>query len=549
MSVSAPKASPAELCRRRPDITLFLLGFLWTVLVMPADPHKMVSDTHRRFKSATWIWSGTDPGGRLPGVGGVGHYWDGVGQSLVFVPIDIVLSTFGIAEFETRYSITARFLFPIINGLVLLLSWHALRQLGFKTRSCSLGTLVTLCCTTLTFHFQNNQENPLMLAYALVAIIGILKWNDSGSILWLNIACIAQAASVTIRVTNLAYVLPLFGLPLLSRAFDGFRAWDLRYEIRQMSKMATVAVPWLLLAFAIDRWWQWVRFGTVYGTYYSVFQKWAEDNFDNLPAGYPFTVPFLEGFAGQLISPAKGVLFYEPLVGAALLVWLSKKAEFSPRTKALTLIGCVAIVGTAIGLARLISWDSDPNWGPRYLATPAHLMELAIAGWIVSNLEPQTWIKRLLVLGGICLMALQISGIWWPAYHEVIVANAKRGPEYVKTTSELWTRGLSTVNSELHKEWVIINRPIGVAKDIARQITLPKDEWLAGAPPMRMIWPTGTLNSLSTTTRWAVRLAWLAAVAAAVWLARQSVIGPATERNTDRFESQSNRKSSSTGKL
>ncbi|MEN9733387.1 MAG: hypothetical protein RLZ45_1382 [Verrucomicrobiota bacterium] len=531
MSGPAPKASPTDFSRRHPDISLFLLGFLWTILIMPMDPHKMVSDSHRRFKSATWIWSGTNPGGRLPGVEGVGHYWDGVGQSLLFVPFDFILSALGIADVETRFNIVSRALFPAVNGLVLLLSWHALRELGFKPRTCSLGTLVTLGCTTLTFHFQNNQENPLMLAYALVAVIGILKWNKSGSLLWLNLTCAAQAASISIRVTNLAYVLPIFGLPMLSRFFDESRPWDWRQEVRQAVRMAWVAVPWLLAAFAIDRWWQWVRFGTLQGTYFSIFQKWAVANFDQLPPGFPFSVPFTEGFAGQLISPAKGVVFYEPLVIAALAFWLLKKTESTPKTKALVLVGCIATLGTAAGLARFYYWDSEPNWGPRYLATPAHLLELALAGWIVSNLNSRTWIQKLLGLWAICLMATQISGIWWPAYHESIEGDIRRGPEYVKTSSDLWSRGLPTVNSETHKDWVVVNRPVGVAKDIARQIALPKEEWLASKPPMRMIWITGTLNSLSHSTRWAVRLAWLTGLGLALWLARQAVVGTETPRN------------------
>jgi hypothetical protein len=87
------------------------------------------------------------------------------------------------------------------------------------------------------------------------------------------------------------------------------------------------------------------------------------------------------------------------------------------------------------------------------------------------------------------------------------------------------------VNSETHKDWVVVNRPVGVAKDIARQIALPKEEWLASKPPMRMIWITGTLNSLSPSTRWAVRLAWLTGLGLALWLARQAVVGTETPRN------------------
>lgn len=59
-----------------------------------------------------------------------------------------------------------------------------------------------------------------MLAYALTALIGIFRWSESGSLVWLNLACAAQAGSISIRITNLTYVLPLFGIPMLTRMFD-----------------------------------------------------------------------------------------------------------------------------------------------------------------------------------------------------------------------------------------------------------------------------------------------------------------------------------------
>lgn len=521
----ASAAPLATIFRRLPDLSFFLLGILWTFLVMPASPRNMVTDSFRRFRSAAWIWSGENPGGRLPGLDGFGHHWDGVGQSLLFVPFDMGISALGARDIATRYSIMARVLFPLVNGLVLFLSWHALRLLGFKPRIASIGTLVTLACSTLTFHFQNNQENPLMLAYALAALIGILRWSESGSLAWLNLACAAQAGSISIRITNLAYVLPLFGIPMLTRMFDPTKPWDWRDEIRRFAKLAIVAIPWLLLALAIDRWWQWIRFGTLKGTYYSVFKEWATTHFENLPAGFPFSVPFSEGFWGQLSSPAKGVVFYEPIIAASLLLWLLTREKANARTKALVVAGAVACIGTAFGLARLYYWDSDPNWGPRYLATPAHLVELPLAAWMASTLRQRTWLRRLMICGALCLLAFQTSGIWLPAYHENIVRSSKRNPEEARRASEYWSRGLPTVDAESHQDWVVVNRPVDVATDIARQLTLPTDQWMAGNPPMRMIWITGTLKSLSPPVRWVIRLAWLAGLGLALWLARQSILG------------------------
>lgn len=137
-----------------------------------------------------------------------------------------------------------------------------------------------------------------------------------------------------------------------------------------------------MLALAIDRWWQWTRFGTLKGTYYSVFKEWATTHFENLPPGFPFSVPFSEGFWGQLFSQAKGVVFYEPIIAASLLLWLLTRAKANAGTNALVLAGAVACIGTASGLARLYYWDSDP--------TGVHGISLPRPTWS-SSPSPPGW--------------------------------------------------------------------------------------------------------------------------------------------------------------
>jgi len=530
---SFPKPSLADHFRRNPGHALFWIGFVFTILIIPMNPLLMVSDSLKRFRSASWIIGGENPGGFLPGVGGATHYWYGLGQSLVFIPFDRALSALGVTNLVTRYSVTARLLYPLTNGLVLVLSWDALRLLGFRSRHCVLGTLVTLGVTTLPFHFQNNQENPLTLVCALTALVGILRWNDSGSLLWLNLACAAQAESILIRVTNLAYVLPLFGLPLLSRLLDRSRPLDPGREFRQTARLATVAIPWLVVAFAADRWWQLVRFGTWSGTYMTIFQNWATSNFGGLPKGFPFSVPFRDGLVLQLVSPGKGVLFYEPLLVAAIVFGLSPWSRSSPRTRALVLTGVVATLGTIVGLAQFYYWDSEPNWGPRYLASTAFLAELPLAAWVVSQLPRGAWRTRILAGVAGCLLVVQISGIWWPGYHENVECVHRKGPEHVRRTSEFYTRGLPLQEPDGHTDWRFIDRPKGVIADLWRQMTLPGDAWVAGNPPMRMVWVTGELKSLSPASRWAIRLVWLAGLGLVFWLAREALLGEPKSRESE----------------
>jgi hypothetical protein len=519
--------------RTNPAQTLFFLGVLCTLLVAPRDPLLMVSDSGRRFKSASWLMGGPDPGGPLPGVGGVSHYWFAIGQSLLFVPWDLALSKLGFSNLETRYVITSWILYPLINGSVLFLAWHCLKELGFKERSRTAGTLLVLGTTTLLFHFQNNQENPLMMACALVAIIGLFRWNRSGSHFWLNLACAAQAESALLRVTNLSYVLPLFGLPLLSCWFDHSKPRDWNAEIKKNARIFVVATPWMVAAFAIDRWWQWIRFGTWNGTYMTIMQEWSKSNFEGLPAGFPFSTPFMEGFVNQLISPGYGVFIYEPLLIATAAFWLLPKTVSSPQSKALVLAGTIATLGSAVGIARYYCWSSEPNWGDRYLATTAFLVQLPIGAWLAANLAEKSVAKIIIKPIILLLFFVQASGLWWPAYTESLTTLHKMDSNYIEYVRDCSNRGLPLVVPDGHKDFRFIQRPIAIALDLHRQWTIPQDQWLAEKPPLRMIWVTSPLTSLNPLVRWAVRIAWLSGVAIVIWLGCQALRGSKTT-NEDR---------------
>ncbi len=508
-----------------PAVTLFFLGVLLSLLVMPPSPLLMVSDSYRRFLVAGWIAGGLDPQGFLPGVDNVKHQWWGIGQSVLFAPFDRIFLLLGAATPDSRFILTAWLLFPLINGSVFAVAWYALRELGFTCRKSTMGIVIFILTTTILFHFQNNQENPMMLSCALGTIVAICRWDKTRSLAWLNLACALQAWNVIVRIPNLAFVLPLFGLPFLGRILDRTRQTEWRKEIRDLLTLSAFAIPWTLFALFVDRWWHWLRFGTWSGTGYSIAQKWAMETFNDLPPGYPYSVRFIDGFVGHLFSPAKGVFFYEPLVGLVIAFWFVRKATAPPKMKGLVIISVVAILGSMIGLARLAGWNSEPNWGPRHVATPCHLLELGLGAWLVSNVRPRSWVGA--ATGAFVAIAflVQVSGFWWPAYHENVVMMYRKGPEYLEFTTRLWSKGLGWTDPDSNTDWRFLDRPIGVAKDVVRQLTLPTEQWVETKPPFRMIWITSPLQSLSIPVRWSVRLVWLVGLGLAVLLGRLAIIG------------------------
>ncbi len=78
-----------------------------------------------------------------------------------------------------------------------------------------------------------------------------------------------------------------------------------------------------------------------------------------------FTAPFFEGLFGQLLSPARGAVFYLPafFLGAVLL--LSRAA--GPGIRRFALVGTVFGVFLVLAYAKWHAWHGMTYWGPRFL--------------------------------------------------------------------------------------------------------------------------------------------------------------------------------------
>jgi hypothetical protein len=100
----------------------------------------------------------------------------------------------------------------------------------------------------------------------------------------------------------------------------------------------------------------------------------------NEPALFTWAAPF--NFAGFLVSPGKGLLWYSPLVIVGLLgLW---RMRLERPQLALALAGSL-VMGIAV-VSTLAFW-SDGTWGPRYLVSIAWLPLLGIPWFATTQLR------------------------------------------------------------------------------------------------------------------------------------------------------------------
>ena len=126
----------------------------------------------------------------------------------------------------------------------------------------------------------------------------------------------------------------------------------------------------------IDRFYQYVRFGSFFNTYMQVFgQEWKRLD-PSLPAAFPFETPFRVGFFGALFTPEKSVFLFDPLLVLAGIVIAFAWKELRPEVKAYFAAFGVLLFGYVSFYAKYTDWSGDTAWGDRYVATAAQLVGL-----------------------------------------------------------------------------------------------------------------------------------------------------------------------------
>jgi len=339
-----------------------LLAFAVCALVSPGNFGTI--DTVARLQVARWIRLGEPPAREfgLIGKNGRRYPWYGIGQSLVLLPFDAladatvapVLRRAGFdAEKQRQGSETAiAFLMQgTLTTMALLLSYRLLLSFGFTPFASAAGSLSMLFATTMLQYVQSAQENLLLLVLALAALDSVRRGRFA-------VAGAACGFAILVRLPSLLDTALIASLALLwgaeaRRFFRGF-------------------LPPVVLAVLIDRWYQWLRFGNVLGTYADLISRQLRN--PDSPAGFPFSYPFWKGVLGTLFSADKSIVLFDPLllVLLAVALWRWRAIERDVRV---LLAGLAALLLAYCAFyARWYSFGGEVSWGHRFTTLPVHLL-------------------------------------------------------------------------------------------------------------------------------------------------------------------------------
>jgi len=369
---------------RNPLFLVCLTAFLTAFVVQSGELG--TSDTTHRLQTTHSFWTSEDPVDPrdypefgVHGRNGKLYAWYGVGQSLLMLPADIVgtyvenLSIFDGYDDDPRpRSIVVSYSTNIlVSVLTILVCFRLLGQLGFTAGQRIAGAFALLFGTTFLHYAQNMTENNYILLITLTGLSLQYDWLRTGSRSALLVGSAALGLNLLTRLTTGLDLLAVALFLALVSWFSGTRNRELRERFWTYAK---IALPTYVLFFALDRAYQYYRFGSFFNTYIQLYGREQKMLHPDLPAAFPFETPFHVGFFGALFKPEKSIFLFDPLLVLTLLLAVAAWRRFRPEVRAYLIAFAALLLAYISSYAKFTDWSGDFAWGDRYVSTSAQIV-------------------------------------------------------------------------------------------------------------------------------------------------------------------------------
>jgi hypothetical protein len=353
------------------------------------------ADTMHRLQTTHWMWTSDPqvfpneyPEFGLHGRAGRLYSWYGIGQSLLMLPADVVGTWIAQWPVFSQYgddpavrSIVASYSTNIlVNVLAALVVFRLLRQLRFSIRESAAGVLAVLFCTTHLHYTQNMMENNYIFLLTLTGFSFQYEWLQTDNRRALGVGSAALGLNLLTRLTTGLDLMAAGLFVVLALVLDGAeRAGDKpepgrwRGVRRRLIGYCRVAAPVYLFFLLLDRAYQFFRFGSFTNTYVSIFAQEMRQRDPSLPANFPWSTPFAEGFLGPLVQPEKSIFLFDPLLVLTLILLALLWKRLAPGIRAFSVTTILLLLAYLCFYARYTFWAGDFAWGDRYVSTTVEM--------------------------------------------------------------------------------------------------------------------------------------------------------------------------------
>ena len=320
---------------------------------------------------------------------------------------------------------------PLVTAATAVVLMLYVRRLGYGAHA-AVFTALLFGLTTIAWPYTKTfHREPLCALGLLVAAYGLLRWRQSWAepgtavLPWLALAFVGAAVSVLAKEAGLIALPLLMLIPVLGRRF-------MPRSRRQLAGTGLLAL--VLFVAAVGGLYYYMRVLGAGGPRFDVFGRIGQ--------AIANRGLLLEGLAGLLLSPGKGVFWYSPVLLLALLgPWYAGARRFDVGWPLLLLLAFSVVYA----LVRGQIWYGGTNWGARYLVPVTPFLMLGAAPLIERALRPDAIFLRL----GIIVVALTGLAVQVPAvainlleYYRVLESTGIPGAPW---TVAIWTPYYSAI--------------------------------------------------------------------------------------------------------
>ncbi len=387
------------------------------------------ADTTFRLQTTHWIWTSDPqvfpndyPEFGLRGRGGQLYSWYGIGQSLLMLPADIlgtwishwrVFSDYG-DDPAVRSIVVSYITNILVSVLTALIAFRLLRQLRFSERESVLGVLALLFCTTHLHYTQNMMENNYIMLLTLTGFSYQYEWLRTAGRRALFWGSAALGLNLLTRLTTGLDLVAAGVFLVLVLWFEQIPFGELWRRFVAYCKVVGPVYTFFLL---IDRVYQFYRFGSFSNTYVSLFAREQRQVHPELPASFPWSTPFHEGFVGPLFKPEKSIFLFDPLLILAILLLCLLWRKLLPEVRAYGVMSLLLLLGYISFYARYTYWAGDFAWGDRYVSTAAQLAALLAVPLLLhcrESLSRWLWHACIALVGVSLIIQVASLAFWLP---------------------------------------------------------------------------------------------------------------------------------------
>jgi hypothetical protein len=416
-------------CKKLIDNPVFLLGvvaFLTALLLQSGELGS--SDTTRRLQTTHSFWTSAPPvlPEDYPDFGIIGrngkiYAWYGMGQSLLMLPADIIgtylerlpaFANFADHDPDIRAIVVSCSTSILVCVLTVLVCFRFLLLLEFTPNQCIAGAFTLLFGTTFLHYTQNIMENNFLLLLTLTGLCFQYEWLRTGRTRALLTGSLALGANILTRLTTVLDIAAAGLFILLILSAGNMRG---RVLLARLWEYIRVVTPCYAVFVLIDRLYQYLRFGTLWNTYVSVFAEQQRKLDPDLPPNFPWTTPLHTGVLGPLITREKSLFLYDPLmlltIVLAILIW----KRFRPEIQAYLTSGFCLLGAYILFYAKYFAWSGDYAWGDRYITTPVQLLAMISIPLLLRYREglPKIACQLGLALAAVSVIVQLASIVFW----------------------------------------------------------------------------------------------------------------------------------------